>query len=67
MPPKRTEFRFFRRDGVQLGLHPAGSPIPFPVRRCHLHPDTSQRAFEATLHAVRAEPEACMICYVYPD
>ena len=30
----RTEFRFFLREGLQLGLHPEGIPIPVPLSRC---------------------------------
>jgi len=54
----RTEFRFFQRNGLQLGLHPAGSPVPVPISRCELQPSVSQSAFEATLAAVRADKDA---------
>jgi len=54
----RTEFRFFLRNGLRLGLHPAGSPVPMPISRCELQPDESQRAFEATLEAVSRDPDA---------
>lgn len=50
----RTEFRCFRRDGVQLGLHPVGSPVPIAIERCHLHPAAAQSAFEATKAAIQA-------------
>eukprot|EP00434_Breviolum_minutum_P001081 symbB.v1.2.000944.t2/scaffold45.1/size390604/7 len=49
----RTEFRFFLREGLQLGLHPEGIPIPVPLSRCHLHPEVAHRAFEAILAAAR--------------
>ena len=32
----RTEFRVFLRDGLQLGLHPEGSPVPLALSRCLL-------------------------------
>eukprot|EP00435_Cladocopium_sp_Y103_P044099 s2504_g12.t1 len=51
----RTEFRFFLRDGLQLGLHPEGSPVPLALSRCHLHPNAAHEAFQAILAAARAE------------
>lgn len=54
----RTEFKFFLRDGPQMGLHPEGSPVPVVITRCHLHPAASQCAFEATIKAVRMELDA---------
>ena len=32
----RTEFRFFLREGLQLGLHPEGSPVPLALSKCLL-------------------------------
>lgn len=32
----RTEFRFFVREGLQLGLHPEGSPVPLALSKCLL-------------------------------
>ncbi|CAK9062556.1 unnamed protein product [Durusdinium trenchii] len=50
----RTEFRVFLRDGLQMGLHPEGSPVPVPLSRCHLHPEAAHEAFQALLTALRA-------------
>ncbi|CAJ1400825.1 unnamed protein product [Effrenium voratum] len=49
----RTEFTIFLRDGLQLGLHPEGSPIPIALSQCHLHPEESQAAFLALRAALR--------------
>ncbi|CAE8612949.1 unnamed protein product, partial [Polarella glacialis] len=54
----RTEFRFFLRDGIRMGLHPVGNPVPISISQCHLHPEASHRAFQAVLDSVRAEARA---------
>ncbi|CAL1147575.1 unnamed protein product [Cladocopium goreaui] len=51
----RTEFRFFLREGLQLGLHPEGSPVPLALSKCHLHPNAAHEVFQAILAAARAE------------
>lgn len=54
----RSTFRFFLRNGVQLGLHPVKSPIPLVVDHCRLHTEAAQRAFAAVLQAVRNDGRA---------
>eukprot|EP00927_Polykrikos_kofoidii_P061247 TRINITY_DN56105_c0_g1_i1.p1 TRINITY_DN56105_c0_g1~~TRINITY_DN56105_c0_g1_i1.p1 ORF type:complete len:664 (+),score=104.36 TRINITY_DN56105_c0_g1_i1:66-2057(+) len=54
----RTEFRFFLRKGIHLGLNPVKSPLPIPISTCLRHPDASQRAFERVVVVAREERDA---------